>query len=282
MKNQSINIDGKLITLHTPKVMGIINVTPDSFYAESRKQNLDEIALTAQQMLDDGATFLDIGGMSTKPGSKEISIQEEIDKVCPAIEAIIKSNSMALISIDTYRSQVAEAALQAGAKMINDISGGDLDEKILTTASKYKIPYNCMHMKGTPQTMQNSPQYENVTQDVFKNLQQKIVRCREAGIVDVIIDLGFGFGKTHEHNFDLLKNMDYFQHLDCPILAGLSRKSMLYKSLNITPQESLNATTAANMIALQNGASILRVHDVHEAVECVKVFELAEKKCSNN
>jgi len=282
MKKHSINIDGKLITLHTPKVMGIINVTPNSFYAESRKQNVDEIIRTAQQMLGGGATFLDIGGMSTKPGSKEISVQEEIDKVCPAIEAIIKSNSMALISIDTYRNQVAEAALQAGAKMINDISGGDLDEKILTTASKYKTPYICMHMKGTPQTMQNSPQYENVTQDVFKNLQQKIVRCREAGIVDVIIDLGFGFGKTLEHNFDLLKNMDYFQHLDCPILAGLSRKSMLYKSLNITPQESLNATTAANMIALQNGASILRVHDIHEAVECVKVFELAEKKRLNH
>jgi dihydropteroate synthase len=270
----SINTSGHLFQFDSPKVMGIINLTPDSFYAESRKQNIEEIVSTAKQMIADGATFLDLGGMSTKPGAKEISIQEEIDRVLPAIDAILRASPTAIISIDTYRSEVANEALQAGAKIINDISGGDIDEKILTVAAKNNTPYICMHMQGPPQDMQANPQYENVTLEVFKSLQQKIVRCHEAGIKDVIIDLGFGFGKTIEHNYELLKNMDYFQQLDCPILVGLSRKSMLYKPLDYTPKQSLNATTAANVLALQKGANILRVHDVKEAVEGIKIWKL--------
>ena len=276
MKNYAINLAGKLISFNTPKVMGIINVTPDSFYAGSRKESLDEIVYTAGQMLKEGATFLDIGGMSTRPNAVEISSELEIERTVPAIEAILKEYPEAILSIDTYRSKVAQAAIEAGALLINDISGGDTDQDILKIAMTYNVPYICMHMQGTPQTMQDNPVYENVVQDVFKNLQQKIVRCQKAGIKDVIIDLGFGFGKTIAHNFELLANMDYFQHLDCPILAGLSRKSMLYKSLDIESEDSLNATTVANTIALQKGAQIIRVHDVKEAIECVKVWELSK------
>ncbi len=278
MKHYSINVSGKLITFDTPKVMGIINVTPDSFYAGSRKEGIEEIVSTAGEMLEAGASILDIGGMSTRPGAEEISLKEEADRVIRAIENILIQYPKAVISIDTYRSITASLAVEAGAKIINDISGGDADPKILEVAAKNNTPFICMHMQGTPQNMQNKPTYENVVQDVFKNLQQKIVRCREAGIKDVIIDLGFGFGKTIEHNYELLKNLDYFQHLDCPILAGLSRKSMLYKPLNIEAQDALNATTAAHMIALQKGANILRVHDVKEAMECIKVWDLSTSK----
>lgn len=274
MKNISINARGQLIAFDTPKVMGIINVTPDSFYSDSRKESLEEIVKTAEQMLEDGATIVDIGGMSTRPNAAAISEKEEIDRVLPAIEAITAEYPEAIISIDTYRSNVAATAIKAGAKMINDTSGGDLDPKILNIAAEYSAPYVCMHMQGTPSNMQDNPTYKKIVIDIFKNLQEKIVRCRNAGIKDVVIDLGFGFGKTIEHNYELLSKMDYFQQLDCPILAGLSRKSMLYKPLDIRPEDSLNATTATNMIALQNGASILRVHDVKEAIECVKIHAM--------
>ncbi len=275
MRHYSINVNGQLITFDQPKIMGIINVTPDSFYAQSRKQALEEIIYTAGQMITHGVTFIDVGGMSSRPGAKEISIQEEIDRVCPAIESILSTYPNAIISIDTYRSQVASAAITTGATIINDIAGGDLDQDILKIASKHETPYICMHMQGIPMHMQSNPTYEHVVQDVFKNLRIKIVRCREAGIKDVIVDLGFGFGKTIEHNFKLLKHMDYFQHLDCPILAGLSRKSMLYKPLDIQADDSLHATITAQTIALQKGANILRVHDVKEAMECVKIWELS-------
>lgn len=276
MKHYSINAGGKLIAFDTPKVMGIINITPNSFYAGSRKENLSEIVETAKNMLSQGATFLDIGGMSTRPGSLAVSQKEEQDRVVPAIETILEKYPEAIISIDTYRSSVAQAAILAGAKIINDISGGDLDSKILEVAAKSNTPYICMHMQGTPKDMQKKPSYENVVTDIFKNLQQKIVRARAAGIKDIIIDVGFGFGKTIEHNYKLLGNMDYFQQLDCPILAGLSRKGMIYKPLNISQKEALNGTSVANTIALQNGANILRVHDVKEAVECVKIWELSQ------
>lgn len=275
MKQSSLNVAGQLITFDKPKVMGIINVTPDSFYETSRKLSIAEVVSTAGKMLDAGATILDIGGMSTRPGSAEISLKEETERVIPAIENILVQYPKAILSIDTYRSITAKLAIESGAKIINDISGGDADKRMLEVAAKNNTPYICMHMQGMPQNMQLHPSYENVVQDVFENLQQKIVRCHQAGITDVIIDLGFGFGKTIEHNFELLKNMQYFQHLDCPILAGLSRKSMLYKPLNLEAKDSLNATTAANTIALQNGANILRVHDVKEAVECVKIWELS-------
>lgn len=275
MEYTSINADGQLISFDSPKIMGIINVTPDSFYAKSRTEDVNQIVYTAQEMLQAGACILDIGGMSTRPQAKEISIQEEIDRVIPAIEAILKTSPEAILSIDTYRSAVARSAIEAGASIINDISGGDLDKAILEIAADKNAPYICMHMQGTPQDMQKNPSYENVVEEVFKNLQQKIVRCRKAGIKDVIIDLGFGFGKTMEHNYELLKNMDYFQHLDCPILAGLSRKSMLYKALDIEAKDSLNATSVAHTIALQKGANILRVHDVKEAAQCIKVYELS-------
>ncbi len=254
--------------------MGIINVTPDSFYTESRKKHIEEIIFTAGQMLDAGATFLDVGGMSTRPGADEISPAEELNRVVPSIEAIAKKYPNAIISIDTYRSQVAEAALNAGATIINDISGGDFDKTILTVAAKKNAPYICMHIQGTPKTMQQNPSYENVVKEVFQHLQQKVVRCREAGIKDVIIDLGFGFGKTIEHNYELLSNMRFFEQLDCPILAGLSRKGMIYKPLKNRQDDALAGTISANTIALQNGADILRVHDVKPAVDCVKIWEV--------
>ncbi len=275
MVKYSINVAGRLITFDEPKVIGIINVTPDSFYAQSRKESIADIVSAAGDMLVAGASILDIGGMSTRPGAEEISPKEEADRVIPAIENILIQYPQAIISIDTYRSLTASLALDAGAHIVNDISGGDADNKMYEIVAQHNVPYICMHMQGTPQNMQEKPLYENVVLDIFKNLQQKIVRCREAGIKDVIVDVGFGFGKTIEHNFELLKNLKYFQQLDCPVLAGLSRKSMLYKSLNIDAADSLNATSVAHMIALQKGANILRVHDVKEAVECIKVWGLS-------
>lgn len=273
MTHYNININGRLLTFDTPKVMGIINTTPDSFFADSRQTTIEQIVLTAEKMTVDGARFLDIGGMSSRPGAEIISTEEEIKRTAPAIEAIKNKIPDAIISIDTYRASVAEAAIQSGAEIINDIYGGTFDEKILDVAAKNNTPYICMHIQGTPQNMQDNPSYENVTIEVFKKLQERITRCREAGITDIIIDPGFGFGKTIEQNYQLLADLDYFQNLDCPILAGLSRKSMLYKLLDTDAENSLNATTAANTIALQKRANILRVHDVKEAVECVKIYE---------
>ncbi len=274
---KSINCKGKLLNLDEPVVMGIINATPDSFYEGHLKLNADEILLLAGKMIHDGAAILDIGGLSTRPGSLPVSIQEETDRVLPVIEAIHKAYPEIILSIDTYNSQVARAAVNAGASIINDISGGNLDTDMLQTVSASGVPYICMHMQGTPATMQQAPVYNNVVKEVLDFFISKINSCNKAGIKDVIIDPGFGFGKTNEHNFQLLKELAVLAITNKPILAGLSRKGTIYKTLGTTAAEALNGTTVLNTMALLNGASILRVHDVKEAVEAVKLFNAYKK-----
>lgn len=253
--------------------MGIINITPDSFYDGSRSFSEIDILKQAEKMLDEGATFLDIGGYSTRPGADEISEDEEIKRVVTATEAILKKFPKTLISIDTFRSEVAKIAIGYGASIINDISGGTLDANMFRTVAKLKVPYILMHLRGTPKTMTKHTQYSNVTVAVLKDLSEKIARARAEGIDDIIVDPGFGFAKTREQGFELLNNLELFQNLEIPILIGLSRKSMIYKTLQTTPEYALNGTSSLNTIALLKGASILRVHDVREAVECVKLFE---------
>lgn len=269
----TLNCKGRLLSLDTPVVMGIINTTPDSFYAHSRKNKTDAIVQQAEKMLHEGAAILDVGGQSTRPGSERITAAEEIERVVPAIESILNNFPEAIISIDTYQSVVAKAAIDAGACIVNDISAGEMDGQMLETVTASKIPYICMHMLGKPDTMQQSPQYNNVVLEVLDYLAKKINQCRSMGIHDVITDPGFGFGKTIQHNFTLLKSLEAFKMLDVPILAGLSRKSTVYKTLGVTSEEALNGTTVLNTIALMNGANILRVHDVKEAVEAVKMVE---------
>jgi dihydropteroate synthase len=268
----TLNCRGRLLVIDTPVVMSIINITPDSFYSGSRKNNIDEILSQAEKMIAEGATILDIGGQSTRPGSKALTASEELDRVLAGIQAVRSNFKEAYISIDTYHATVAEQAVSAGADIVNDISAGNLDELMITTVGRLNVPYICMHMQGTPQTMQQNPQYKNVTLDVLDFFIEKQEQCRLAGINDVIIDPGFGFGKTMAHNFELLKNLKAFDILKKPLLAGLSRKGTIYKTLGITAEEALNGTTVLNTIALMNGAKILRVHDVKEAVEAVKLL----------
>lgn len=269
----TLNCKGRLLVVDKPLVMGIINVTPDSFYSGSRYEGVDAVLRQAEKMLKDGATVLDIGGQSTRPGSEKLSADEELKRVITPVAAINKHFPEAFISIDTYYSQVAAGAVAAGASIVNDISAGSMDAAIIETVASLKVPYVLMHMQGTPQTMQKQPQYENVTREVLDFMIKKISELRKAGITDVIIDPGFGFGKTIAHNFELLNNLSVFRMLNSPLLLGVSRKSTIYKTLGITADESLNGTTVLNTIGLMNGASILRVHDVKEAVESVKLFE---------
>lgn len=271
----TLNCKGKLLQLDKPVIMGIINATPDSFF----KGNInDDILGIAAKMIADGATVLDIGGQSTKPNSNTISATQEMDRVLPVIEKIAAAFPQIILSVDTYFSTVAKAAITAGASIVNDVSAGNLDAEMIATVSQLNVPYVCMHMQGTPATMQQNPQYNDVLKNVLGFFIHKIDECKNAGIKDVIIDPGFGFGKTIEHNYTLLKNLAAFLMLDKPILAGLSRKSMIYKPLNSTPKDALNGTSALNMLALQNGASILRVHDVKEANEVVQLFALYNKE----
>jgi dihydropteroate synthase len=265
---------GNLLDLSQPIVMGIINTTPDSFYSESRKQNLDAILAQAEQMSKDGAKILDIGGVSTRPNATEVSADEEMERTIPAIEAMSKQFPSTWISIDTYRTAIAKAAIEAGAHIVNDISGGLFDEKMIETVAKLNVPYIAMHNKGTAQTMHQNFQYNNVTIEVLDDLQKIVDKCVDTGIRDLILDPGFGFAKNTEHNFELLNNMAQLRLLGKPILAGISRKSLIYKSLNTDAPRALNGTTALNMVALQQGANILRVHDVKEAVEAVHLFGL--------
>ena len=267
----TLNCKGRLLIIDKPIVMGIINVTPDSFYEESRQQEIVTILQKAAQMLAEGVTILDIGGQTTKPGSLEVGIAEESSRILPVIAAIAAAFPNSYISIDTYHAAVAKAAVEAGACIVNDVSGGMMDKEMLPTVAALKVPYICMHMQGTPQTMQQSPTYQHVTKNVLDFFIARIEACRLAGIHDVILDVGFGFGKTIAHNFELLKELSSFKILDKPILAGLSRKSTIYKTLGITANEALNGTTVLNTIALLNGANILRVHDVKEAVEAIKL-----------
>lgn len=268
-----VNCKGKLIDLSTPRVMGILNITPDSFYEGSRLESVDAALKKAEQMIDEGADFLDIGGMSTRSGSDVLNETEELKRVIPIIEIILKNFSEILISIDTWRSKVALEAVTAGAAIVNDISAGSLDSELFQTVANLDVPYILMHMQGTPQTMQQNPVYKDVVLEVNQFLSEKIFELRKLGVSDIILDPGFGFGKTIDHNYRLLKNLNLIGFGEFPILAGLSRKSMIKKLLDVDEKNALNGTTAVNMIALQNGANILRVHDVKEAKQCVEIWK---------
>ena len=272
--NKTLNCAGKLINLCTPKVMGILNVTPDSFYDGGRLADSDSVLKQAEKMLTDGATFIDVGGYSTRPGASDVSVEEELRRVLPAIQSIVKHFPEVIISIDTFRSEVAKQAVNEGACMINDISGGQLDPIMFETVASLNVPYILMHSRGTPQTMTQLNEYENLIKDIVGYFHQKIFTLLQLGVKDIIIDPGFGFAKNIEQNFQLLKDLDHFQILGKPILAGLSRKSMIWKTLKTNPEDALNGTTSLNTIALLKGASILRVHDVKEAVEVAKLMEL--------
>ena len=267
----TLNCKGRLLTIDKPIVMGIINTTPDSFYKESRSAGKDELFLKAEKMICDGATVLDIGGQSTRPNSDRVSADEEASRVIPAIEAIHQAFPDALISVDTFYSIVAKKAVAAGACMINDVSAGTIDEAMISTVAELGVPYVLMHMQGNPQTMQKNPLYRDVVLDVFDFLSFKIKELHEAGIHDVIVDPGFGFGKTAGNNFQLLKELSFFKQLQKPLLVGLSRKATVYRTLNITPEEALNGTTVLHTISLMHGANILRVHDVKEAVQAIEL-----------
>ena len=253
--------------------MGIINVTPDSFYDGGKTIQSREIVAQVQTMLAEGATFLDIGGYSSRPGAAAISEEEELKRVIPAIEIVLKEFPKTLISVDTFRSEVAKQSIEAGAAMVNDISGGSLDTGMLDCISELKVPYIMMHMRGTPQTMNQLTEYKNLTKEVLKYFSEKIAEARSLGINDLIADPGFGFAKTRQQNFELLQNLELFKQLEIPYLVGISRKSMIYKTLETTVENALNGTTALHSVALLKGASILRVHDVYEAVECVQLLE---------
>jgi dihydropteroate synthase len=254
--------------------MGILNITPDSFYGVSRVEGTDAVVRKAGDMLTQGATFLDMGGYSSRPGAADISVEDERARVVPAIEAVLKAFPEAFISVDTFRAEVARAAVEAGACMVNDISGGSLDEAMFATIASLQIPYVLMHMRGTPQTMTSLTQYKNLLPEMFAYFQQKIFQLRQLGVKDIILDPGFGFAKTPDQNYQLLRNWDYFKPLSLPVLAGLSRKSLIHKKLQISVEDALNGTTVLNTIALMKGADILRVHDVKEATEAVKLFVL--------
>lgn len=268
----TLNCRGKLLLLDKPLIMGILNITPDSFYEGHIGKNIDDIVSVAEKMLNDGADIIDIGGQSTRPGSKRITAEEELQRVIPVIETVIKKIPKTIISIDTYYSEVAYKAILAGASIVNDISAGNMDEKMIANVAALQVPYIAMHMNGTPENMQNDPQYEDVVKQVLDFFIHKIAECKKAGITDIIVDPGFGFGKTTDHNFLLLKHLAVFKMLDKPILAGLSRKGTIYKTLNLSAAEALNGTTCLNTIALLNGAGILRVHDVKEAKQVVTLL----------
>lgn len=267
----TINCKGTLIDLSSPKVMGILNITPDSFFDGGKYKNDTDILIHVKKMLVDGATFIDVGAYSSKPGAVKISEDQEIKRILPVIDLLIREFPDIIISVDTFRSKVAELSINAGAAIINDISGGNMDENMFKTVAKLQVPYIIMHMLGTPQNMQKNPIYSDITHELISFFSDKIFKLHQLKLNDIIIDVGFGFGKTIDHNFELLKNLSLFKNLDTPVLVGISRKSMLYKTLDISAQEALNATTSANTIALLNGANILRVHDVKEAVEAIKI-----------
>ena len=269
----NINIRGKLFDLSKPKVMGILNLTPDSFYDGGVHNEINNIENHVNIMVEDGMDILDIGGYSSKPGAKNISLNEEMTRVIPILKHIRKIFPDLIISIDTFRSKIASMSLDEGADMINDISGGTLDKNMMSVVSKNNCPYILMHMQGNPQNMQNDPSYENVTLEIIQYLAQRIKIAHDNNIIDLIVDPGFGFGKTLEHNFEILNNLDKFNVLDTPILAGFSRKSMIYKTLKTSSEKALNGTSSLNTIALTKGAKILRVHDVKEAKECIILHE---------
>ncbi len=273
-----INVRGNLIDLSVPKVMGIINVTPDSFYEGSRVMEDDEIIRVASQMIEDGADILDVGGYSSRPGAENITAEEERTRVIKAIKLINRELPEAIISIDSFRSEIVlEAVLECGAAIINDISGGESDADMFKVVERLRVPYIMMHMQGVPGTMQKNPVYDDVVADILRWFGERIFRLQSMGVSDIIIDPGFGFGKTAAHNFEMLRHLGDFSIAGLPVLVGVSRKSMIWKTLEITPGEALNGTSVLNTVALLNGADILRVHDVKEAVQAVKLVEMLKK-----
>ena len=277
-KPYTLNLRGRLLSIDRPQVMGIINVTPDSFFSDSRVANRDSVIKRAKQMIQDGADMIDIGGYSSRPGACDVSPDEETERVLLGIEAIRSINNEIPISIDTFRASVAESAINSGADIINDISGGNLDSDMFATVAKLNVPYILMHMRGNPTNMQTLTDYKNLTADIIYDLASKINALRLAGVSDTIVDPGFGFSKTLDQNYELLANLPSIADaLNCPLLIGISRKSMITKPLAISPAEALNGTTAINTIALLNGASILRVHDVKEARQTIDLCLLYNK-----
>jgi dihydropteroate synthase len=271
--NMTINCKGQLLDLSVPKVMGIINVTPDSFFDGGKLTNTDAVLQHAERMLNEGADILDLGGMSSRPGAEIISAEEELKRVIAPLKSLVQHFPNAIISVDTIHAKVAEESLGIGAHIINDISAGRFDEGMLSVVSKHRAPFIIMHMKGLPSDMQREPRYENVTTEVMDFFAERIEACRKTGINDTILDPGFGFGKSIAHNYTLLRNLSYFAQLNLPLVAGVSRKGMICKVLGINPEDALNGTTIVNTIALMRGAHILRVHDVKEAKEAIKVVQ---------
>lgn len=269
-----INVKGQLMDLSQPKVMGILNVTPDSFYAESRLQTEKEIILRLQEMENEGASILDIGAYSSRPNAQHISIEEEMERLRNCLTLVNKECPNAIVSIDTFRADIAKMCVEEyGAAMINDISAGNMDKQMFATIAQLGVPYIIMHMQGTPQDMQSAPHYDNLLKEVFYYFSEKISKLRDLGVKDIILDPGFGFGKTLEHNYQLMNHLEEFSTFELPLLVGISRKSMIYKLLGTSPEEALNGTTALNTISLLKGANILRVHDVKAAVEAVNIVE---------
>ena len=274
----TINCNGRLIDLNEPKIMGILNTTPNSFYDGGSSQSMDLILDKVEKYLSEGADILDIGGYSTKPGAEEVSEQEEIDRTAPVIEAISTKYPETIISVDTFRGNVAREAVNAGASIINDVSGWELDENMFPAIVDLNVPYILMHMKGTPQTMQNEPEYNDVTLEVNEYFAKKIAQLKAAKVKDIILDPGFGFAKTLEHNYELFSKLEALGFGEFPLLVGISRKSMIYKLVDSTPQEALNGTSVLNMVALQKGAKILRVHDVKAAKETLQIYNALQGK----
>ncbi len=268
-----INVKGELLDLSQPKVMGILNLTPDSFYADSRKQTEKDIICRVHQILEEGGTFIDMGAYSSRPDAEDVSPEEEMRRLRQGLEIVQRECPEALVSVDTFRADVAKMCVEEyGAALVNDISAGDLDDHMFPTIAQLKVPYILMHMQGNPQTMQLNPHYDNPVKEVIRYFAEKIEKLRTLGVKDLILDPGFGFGKTLKHNYEILDKLEEFQLFQLPVLVGVSRKSMIYKLLNETPEEALNGTTAVHAIALMKGAKILRVHDVKAAVETVRIF----------
>jgi dihydropteroate synthase len=268
----TINCKGQLIDLTTPKVMGILNVTPNSFYDGGMYKSNSEMLTKVGKMLNEGATFIDVGAYSSKPSAEYVSEEEELQRIIPIINLILEYYPEALLSVDTFRSEVAKVCIENGAAIINDISAGNLDDNMLETIAKYSVPYVMMHMRGTPETMQKMTSYEDIVKEILFYFSEKVARARSFGINDLIIDPGFGFAKTLDQNYEVLQKMELFEILGLPLLAGFSRKSMIYKTLHSSAEEALNGTTVLNTVALTKRANILRVHDVKEAMECVTLF----------
>ncbi|MEB2777989.1 dihydropteroate synthase [Algoriphagus sp. D3-2-R+10] len=272
-QKNTLQIDGRLINWDKPQLMGIVNLTPDSFFEGSRaEKSMNKVAALVTSHISNGASILDLGGYSSRPGAAEVSLQEEIDRVIPAVNWIASNHPDILISVDTFRAKVAEEAIRSGAHIVNDISAGDLDDEMIQTVAKLQVPYIAMHMRGNPQNMQKKTNYSDILGEILYYFAEKLEQFRKFGIKDVIIDPGFGFAKTLEQNYFLLKNLHQFQMLSSPVLIGISRKSMISKALELEAGDALNGTTALNMFALCQGANILRVHDVKEANETLKLY----------